>query len=111
MGQETTLYIKEFWQEEFEGNEDRVLELEREISASRVTIGLSSGEMIVDVKKLNRTPLYSLNFLSELRVLGERNSVCFQNLKFLNWECLKDESIISARKKSNASRIFRKLES
>ena len=72
MGQETKLYIKEFWQEEFEGNEDRVLELEREISASRVTIGLSSGEMIVDVKKLNRTSSLFIEF--PLGVAGIRGT-------------------------------------
>ncbi len=72
MGEETKLVIKEFWQEEFESKEDRVIDIQGEVSPSRIRIGLLNGEMIVEVKKLQ----HKSSFLIEtpLGVAGVRGT-------------------------------------
>ena len=54
LGSDAKMSVDAFVQEEFDGSEDKVGELNQEISPSRMKLDLDFGEMIIDVKKLNK---------------------------------------------------------
>ncbi len=72
VGGGTKLYLKEFWQEEFEGNEELVNERDEEISPSRITLGLEFGDLIVGVKKLEKESSFLIE--SPVGVAGIRGT-------------------------------------
>ena len=59
LGSDAKMRVDAFVQEEFDGSEDKVGELKQEISPSRMKLDLDFGEMIVDVKKLNKEGIES----------------------------------------------------
>lgn len=54
VGANTKILIEAFVQEEFDGSDKKVGELLEEVSPSRIKLDLDFGEMIMDVKKLNK---------------------------------------------------------
>ena len=72
LGSDTKMSVDAFVQEEFDGSEDKVGELKGEVSPSRMKLDLDFGEMIIDVKKLNKES--SLVITTEVGVVGIRGT-------------------------------------
>lgn len=72
LGSDTKMSVDAFVQEEFDGSEDKLGELKQEVSPSRMKLDLDFGEMIIDVKKLNKES--SLVITTEVGVVGIRGT-------------------------------------
>ena len=72
LGSDAKMSVDAFVQEELDGSEDKVGELKGEVSPSRMKLDLDFGEMIIDVKKLNKES--SLVITTEVGVVGIRGT-------------------------------------
>jgi biopolymer transport protein ExbD len=72
LGSDSKMSVDAFVQEEFDGSEEKVGELKREVSPSRMKLDLDFGEMIVDVKKLNKES--SLVITTNVGIVGIRGT-------------------------------------
>ena len=72
LGPETTLVLSAFWQKDFAASPKKVTDLKEETSPSRVSIQLETGELVVEVKKLNRESSFMIE--SPVGVAGIRGT-------------------------------------
>ena len=76
IGENSQLALSVFWQVEFEGSDNKVSELKKEISPSRIAMELKMGELIMDVKKLTKeSSLLIETMLSQAGIRGTRFSL------------------------------------
>ena len=61
-----------FWQKNFEPSKKKVSQLEEEISSSRVALGLEMGDLVVEVKKMNKASSFMIE--SPLGATGIRGT-------------------------------------
>ena len=66
------LVLSAFWQKDFRASAKKVTDLKEETSPSRVAFKLETGDLVVDVKKLNRESSFVVE--SELGVAGVRGT-------------------------------------
>lgn len=69
---DSKLVLKTFWQKSFQARAEKVSKLEEEISPSRIALKLEIGELVVDVKKLNKESSFMVE--SKLGVAGVRGT-------------------------------------
>ena len=69
---DSKLVLKTFWQKSFQARAEKVSKLEEEISPSRIALKLEIGELVVDVKKLNKDSSFMVE--SKLGVAGVRGT-------------------------------------
>ena len=72
MGPNPKLVLSAFWQKDFRASAKKVTDLKEETSPSRVALKLETGDLVVDVKKLNRESSFVVE--SELGVAGIRGT-------------------------------------
>jgi len=72
LGPDTTLVLSAFWQRDFGASPKKVTDLKEETSPSRVSIQLKTGDLVVDVKKLNRESSFMIE--SPVGVAGIRGT-------------------------------------
>ena len=72
VGPNSKLVLSAFWQKDFRASAKKVTDLKEETSPSRVALKLETGDMVVDVKKLNRESSFVVE--SELGVAGIRGT-------------------------------------
>ena len=72
MGPNSKLVLSAFWQKDFRASAKKVTDLKEETSPSRVALKLETGDLVVDVKKLNRESSFVVE--SELGVAGIRGT-------------------------------------
>ena len=72
IGPNSKLLLSAFWQKDFRASTKKVTDLKEETSPSRVALKLETGELVVDVKKLNRESSFVVE--SELGVAGIRGT-------------------------------------
>lgn len=76
IGENSRLGLSAFWQVEFESSDNKVSELAEEISPSRIALELKVGELIMDVKKLNKeSSLLIETMLSQAGIRGTQFSL------------------------------------
>ena len=66
------LVLSAFWQKDFRASAKKVIDLKEETSPSRIVFKLEAGDLVVDVKKLNRESSFVVE--SELGVVGIRGT-------------------------------------
>ena len=69
---DSKLVLNNFWQKNFEPSAKKVTQLEEEVSSSRVALKLEIGDLVVDVKKLNKDSSFMVE--SQLGVAGIRGT-------------------------------------
>ena len=69
---DSKLVLNNFWQKNFEPSAKKVTQLEEEVSSSRVALKLEIGDLVVDVKKLNKDSSFMVE--SQLGVAGMRGT-------------------------------------
>ena len=72
VGPNSKLVLSAFWQKDFRASAKKVTDLKEETSPSRVALKLETGDLVVDVKKLNRESSFVVE--SELGVAGIRGT-------------------------------------
>ena len=72
VGPNSKLVLSVFWQKDFQASAKKVTDLKEETSPSRVAFKLELGNLVVDVKKLNRESSFTVE--SELGVAGIRGT-------------------------------------
>ena len=72
IGPDSKLVLSAFWQKDFRASAKKVTDLKEETSPSRVALKLKTGDLVVDVKKLNRESSFVVE--SELGVAGIRGT-------------------------------------
>ena len=72
VGPNSKLLLNAFWQKDFRASAKKVTDLKEETSPSRVAFKLETGDLVVDVKKLNRESSFVVE--SELGVAGIRGT-------------------------------------
>ena len=72
VGPNSKLVLNAFWQKDFQASAKKVTDLKEETSPSRVAFKLETGDLVVDVKKLNRESSFVVE--SELGVAGIRGT-------------------------------------
>ena len=72
VGPNSKLVLNAFWQKDFRASAKKVTDLKEETSPSRVALKLETGDLVVDVKKLNRESSFVVE--SELGVAGIRGT-------------------------------------
>ena len=72
IGPNSKLVLSAFWQKDFRASAKKVTDLKEETSPSRVALKLETGDLVVDVKKLNRESSFVVE--SELGVAGIRGT-------------------------------------
>jgi len=72
VGPNSKLVLNAFWQKDFRASAKKVTDLKEETSPSRVVFKLETGDLVVDVKKLNRESSFVVE--SELGVAGIRGT-------------------------------------
>ena len=72
VGPNSKLVLNAFWQKDFRASAKKVTDLKEETSPSRVALKLEAGDLVVDVKKLNRESSFVVE--SELGVAGIRGT-------------------------------------
>ena len=72
VGPNSKLVLSAFWQKDFRASAKKVTDLKDETSPSRVALKLETGDLVVDVKKLNRESSFVVE--SELGVAGIRGT-------------------------------------
>ena len=72
LGSDSKLVLNTFWQKNFEPSAKKVTQLEEEVSSSRVALGLEIGDLVVDVKKLNKDSYFMID--SPLGTAGVRGT-------------------------------------
>jgi formylglycine-generating enzyme required for sulfatase activity len=72
IGPNSKLVLSAFWQKDFRASAKKVNDLKEETSPSRVAFRLETGDLVVDVKKLNRESSFTIE--SELGVAGIRGT-------------------------------------
>ena len=72
VGQNTKFWVKEFLQKDFNNSEKEFSDLTDEVSMSTIFIELETGDLIVDVKKLNKDSTFEIN--TKLGVAGIRGT-------------------------------------
>jgi hypothetical protein len=68
----TELFFEKIWQLEFKSSKKNVSEIKQEISPCRIALNLEFGDLVVDVKKLNKSSSFLIN--SPLGVAGIRGT-------------------------------------
>ncbi|MDC0921212.1 SUMF1/EgtB/PvdO family nonheme iron enzyme [Opitutales bacterium] len=69
---DSKLVLNTFWQKNFEPSAKKVTQLEEEVSSSRIALKLEIGDLVVDVKKLNKDSSFMVE--SPLGVAGIRGT-------------------------------------
>jgi formylglycine-generating enzyme required for sulfatase activity len=72
VGPNSKLLLSAFWQKEFRASAKKVTDLKEETSPSRVAFKLETGDLVVDVKKLNRESSFMIE--SPVGVAGIRGT-------------------------------------
>ena len=72
IGPNSKLLLSAFWQKDFRASAKKVTDLKQETSSSRVAFKLETGDLVVDVKKLNRESSFIIE--SPLAVAGIRGT-------------------------------------
>ena len=72
LGAESKIVLSVFWQKSFQPSPKKVTQLEEEVSSSRVALKLEIGDLVVDVKKLNKDSSFMVE--SQLGVAGIRGT-------------------------------------
>ena len=72
VGQNTKFWVKDFLQKDFNNSEKDFSDLTDEVSMSTTFIELETGDLIVDVKKLNKDSTFEIN--TKLGVAGIRGT-------------------------------------
>ena len=72
LGAESKIVLSVFWQKSFKPSPKKVTQLEEEVSSSRVALKLEIGDLVVDVKKLNKDSSFMVE--SQLGVAGIRGT-------------------------------------
>ena len=72
VGPNSKLVLNAFWQKDFRASAKKVTDLKEETSPSRVSIKLETGDLVVDVKKLNRESSFIIE--SPVGVAGIRGT-------------------------------------
>ena len=72
VGENSVFSINEFIQKGFERSDKKISELDEEVSSSKLLLNLNVGDLIVDVKKLNKDS--RLEIRTELGVAGIRGT-------------------------------------
>jgi formylglycine-generating enzyme required for sulfatase activity len=72
VGPNSKLVLNAFWQKDFAASPKKVTDLKEETSPSRVAFKLETGELVVDVKKLNRESSFIIE--SPVGVAGIRGT-------------------------------------
>ena len=72
LGANSKIVLSLFWQKSFEPSDKKVTQLEEEVSSSRVSLELEIGDLVVDVKKLNKDSSFMVE--SPLGVTGIRGT-------------------------------------
>jgi len=72
VGPNSKLVLSAFWQKDFRASAKKVTDLKQETSSSRVAFKLETGDLVVDVKKLNRESSFIIE--SPLAVAGIRGT-------------------------------------
>ena len=72
IGPNSKLVLSAFWQKDFRASAKKVTDLKSETSSSRVALKLETGDLVVDVKRLNRESSFVVE--SELGVAGIRGT-------------------------------------
>jgi formylglycine-generating enzyme required for sulfatase activity len=72
VGPNSKLVLNAFWQKDFAASPKKVTDLKEETSPSRVSIKLETGDLVVDVKKLNRESSFIIE--SPVGVAGIRGT-------------------------------------
>ncbi len=72
LGANSKIVLSLFWQKSFEPSEKKVTQLEEEASSSRVSLELEIGDLVVDVRKLNKDSSFMVE--SPLGVAGIRGT-------------------------------------
>jgi formylglycine-generating enzyme required for sulfatase activity len=72
VGPNSKLLLSAFWQRDFRASAKKVTDLKQETSSSRVAFKLETGDLVVDVKKLNRESSFIIE--SPLAAAGIRGT-------------------------------------
>ena len=72
LGPDTKFLLRAFWQKNFSASPKKVTDLKEETSPSRLSIQLETGDLVVDVKKLNRESSFMIE--SPVGVAGIRGT-------------------------------------
>jgi formylglycine-generating enzyme required for sulfatase activity len=72
VGPNSKLVLSVFWQKDFRASAKKVTDLKEETSPSRVVLKLEMGNLVVDVKRLNKESSFTIE--SELGVAGIRGT-------------------------------------
>jgi formylglycine-generating enzyme required for sulfatase activity len=72
LGASSVIVLSEFWQKKFQPSAKKVVQTDKEVSSSRVALKLEVGDLIVDVKKLNKDSSFMVE--SKLGVAGVRGT-------------------------------------
>jgi formylglycine-generating enzyme required for sulfatase activity len=72
LGAESKIVLSVFWQKSFQPSAKKVTDLKNETSSSRIALKLEIGDLVVDVKKLNKNSSFMVE--SPLGVAGIRGT-------------------------------------
>lgn len=72
VGEKTNVSLAAFWQKKFKGSSQKISDLSKETSSSKVAFKLDDGDLVINVKKLNRGSSFMIE--STLGVAGVRGT-------------------------------------